>query len=155
MLLQSDSLFDEAVRSRSAITASQLGGRRALVRVVVDSSIRNAVAVFVRRAGPFTTGFQFLANTLDAVVASSQIGPSLFQTATSIVVGDGPAVSDPAISILPIPPSAGGLRAVFAVVRDDVVVVTEFVEVDDSITLTRHVSYCILYLVGVLDLQSS
>jgi hypothetical protein len=58
----------------------------------------------------------------------------LLKARPGFIVSDGPAVRDSAVAIFPVPPSAGGLRAVFAVICDDFGVVTEAVKVDDGIT---------------------
>jgi hypothetical protein len=58
----------------------------------------------------------------------------LLKARPGFIVGDGPAVRDSAVAILPVSPSTGGLRAVFAVICDDVSVVAEAIKVDDGIT---------------------
>ena len=81
-----------------------------------------------------TAGFELLTDALDVVVASGQICTGLFQTSASVLVGNGPAVCDPAVAVFPVPPSAGRLWSLFAVVRDYIVVVAEVVEVNDRVT---------------------
>ena len=73
MLLQSDSSLHEAIRGRCTVTASQLGRRRALIRVAEDGDIGSEFAVLIRRAVPLAASFEFLTDLFDTIVGSGQV----------------------------------------------------------------------------------
>ena len=91
VLLQSDSLLHEAIRSWRTITASQLSRRRgALIRIIENGGVSPEFAILIRLAVPLATSLEFLTDAFDTIISSSNVDTGSIETASSVLVGDRP-----------------------------------------------------------------